>query len=128
MSTTQDGSDQTEARTDPPPITVDMSTARINAFTDGVYAIAITLLELDLHYNYLAYVMTFLIIGVIWMNHHLMFHYIRRVDHFLLLLNLLMLMSVAFLPWPANMLSDAIADGHGENSAAVLYGGTLFFG
>jgi uncharacterized membrane protein len=128
---------------DAEPADVDFSTARVEAFSDGVLAIAITLLVLNLQVeasddlagtlarmwpSYVAYVVTFLIIGVVWMNHHLMFHYIRRTDRVLLVLNLLLLMSVSFLPWPAKVLAEAMNSGHGKNVAAVLYGGTLVVG
>ncbi len=128
--------------TEPVSLTV-MSTGRLEAFSDGGFAIAITLLVLNLHVpvsrhltatlidmwsSYVAYVVTFLIIGVVWMNHHLMFHYIRRVDRGLLVLNLLLLLSVSVLPWPANILADAMQTGQGRHPAAALYGGTLFVG
>lgn len=120
-----------------------MTTARIEAFSDGVFSIAITLLVLNLHVpvsrnltgtllnmwpSYVAYVVTFLIIGVVWMNHHLMFHYIRRADRVLLVLNLFLLLSVSVLPWPANILAEAMRTGEGKNTAAAVYGATLFVG
>jgi uncharacterized membrane protein len=120
-----------------------MSTARIEAFSDGVFSIAITLLVLnldapvshnlshtllDMWTSYVAYVVTFLIIGVIWMNHQLMFHYIRRADRVLVVLNLFLLLSVSVLPWPASILAEAMHTGEGRNTAAALYGTTLFIG
>ena len=82
-----------------------MDITRLEAFSDGVFAIAITLLVLEikvpppgtaigtelLHLwpSYLAYVVSFLVIGAIWINHHAMFKHIVRVDGMLLLLNVL---------------------------------------
>src|SRR5438132_1906621 len=83
----------------------DRDTGRLEAFSDGVVAVAITLLILDIRVppfdmkipplqallnggiTYLGYVISFTIIGLFWANHHYMFKYIRRTDHFLLLLN-----------------------------------------
>jgi uncharacterized membrane protein/catechol 2,3-dioxygenase-like lactoylglutathione lyase family enzyme len=122
---------------------VEISTDRLEAFSDGVFSIAITLLVLDLQPdhskplaqalgqlwpNYVGYVVSFLLIGVVWLNHHTMFHYIRRVDRRLLVLNLLLLLSVAFLPLPTSVLAHAIHTGHGKNVAAGFYGGTLVIG
>lgn len=116
---------------------------RLKSFTDGVFAIAITLLVLNIELDssqdlghelvrmwptLVAYVVTFLIVGVIWMNHHVMFHYIVRVDRPLLILNLLLLMSVSFLCWPTAVLADAMVSGKSQELAAALYGGTLVIG
>lgn len=127
-----------------PPV---MTTARLEAFSDGVFAIAITLLILDVHPpgpleagtglasalghlwpSYVAYVVTFMLIGMIWLNHHLMFHYIVRVDRPLMIVNLLLLLSVAFLPFPTAILAEAVSTGHGEQVAAALYGVVLILG
>ncbi|WP_433245703.1 TMEM175 family protein [Streptosporangium sp. CA-135522] len=124
-----------------------MSTGRVEAFSDGVFAIAITLLVLEIRLpeeprshahlwealwglwpSYLAYVVTFLLIGMIWMNHHRMFNHIRRVDGMLLALNLLLLMDVAFLPFPTHVLAEAITAGEGASAAAVFYGAILVIG
>ncbi|MFG2823120.1 TMEM175 family protein [Kitasatospora sp. NPDC048365] len=120
---------------------VEMSPQRLEAFSDGVFAIAITLLILEVHTpspeamraglgdallhlwpSYAAYSVTFLLIGMIWLNHHLVFHYITKVDRPLMILNLMMLLSVAFLPFPTAVLADAVTIGHGEKVAAALYG------
>ncbi|MFF5206573.1 TMEM175 family protein [Streptosporangium sp. NPDC000396] len=122
-----------------------MRTGRVEAFSDGVFAIAITLLILEIrlpekpgHHlwealvglwpSYLAYAVTFMLIGMVWMNHHRMFHHIRRADGMLLALNLLLLMDVAFLPFPTHVLAEAITEGEGSGAAAVFYGVILVIG
>jgi uncharacterized membrane protein len=118
-----------------------METNRLEAFSDGVFAIAITLLVLEikvpppdlalgaglLHLwpSYLAYMVSFLVIGAIWINHHAMFRHIVRVDETLLLLNVLHLMFIAFLPFPTAVLAQAFHHGTGEPVAAAFYGGIL---
>ncbi|WP_405013588.1 TMEM175 family protein [Kitasatospora sp. NBC_01539] len=125
----------------------EMSTARLEAFSDGVFAIAITLLILEIHApseqamhaglgsallhlwpSYLAYSITFLLIGMIWLNHHLMFHYIIRTNRTLMILNLMLLLSVSFLPFPTAVLADAVNAGAGEKTAAAFYGIVLILG
>ncbi|RKN15011.1 DUF1211 domain-containing protein [Micromonospora musae] len=114
---------------------------RLVAFSDAVFAIAVTLLVLDIRPpedfrrlfhglgalwpSYLAYSVTFLMIGQIWVNHHVMFDHIRVVDRLLMFLNTLLLMDVAFLPFAASVLADAFHSGHGERSAVVFYGATI---
>ncbi|WP_457029265.1 TMEM175 family protein [Kitasatospora sp. P5_F3] len=120
-----------------------MNSARLEAFSDGVFAIAITLLILDIRVPkegpllqglihewpaYCAYVVSFLIIGMVWMNHHTMLFYIRKVDRGLLLFNLLLLMNVAFIPFPTHVLAEAMSSGEGGRTAAVFYGLTLTLG
>ena len=118
-----------------------MDTNRLEAFTDGVTAIAITLLVLEIAVpehgralgpallalwpSYVAYVVSFLVIGAIWINHHAMFRHIARADHVLLLLNVLHLMVIAFLPFPTAVLASAFSHGSGEAIAAAFYGATL---
>ncbi|KQV15315.1 hypothetical protein ASC99_06800 [Kitasatospora sp. Root107] len=122
---------------------MEMNSARLEAFSDGVFAIAITLLILDIRVPkegpllqglihewpaYCAYVVSFLIIGMVWMNHHTMLFYIRKVDRGLLLFNLLLLMNVAFIPFPTHVLAEAMSSGEGGRTAAVFYGLTLTLG
>ena len=118
-----------------------METNRLEAFSDGVFAIAITLLVLEIKVpppdtglgaallqlwpSYLAYVVSFLVIGAIWINHHAMFQHIVRVDGTLLLLNVLHLMLIAFLPFPTAVLAEAFHRGADEPIAAAFYGGIL---
>jgi uncharacterized membrane protein len=117
-------------------------TARLEAFSDGVFAIAVTLLILEIHVparqhaetlghellriwpSYLGYLTSFLTIGVMWINHHYVFELIARVDRTMLLLNTLLLMLIAFVPFPTAVLAEFIETG-GARSAAVLYGATL---
>jgi uncharacterized membrane protein len=118
-----------------------MDTTRLEAFSDGVFAIAITLLVLEIKVpppdtalgaellrlwpSYLAYMVSFLVIGAIWINHHAMFQHIVRVDRTLLLLNVLHLMLIAFLPFPTAVLAEAFHRGTDEPVAAAFYGGIL---
>lgn len=118
-----------------------MNTSRLEAFSDGVFAIAITLLVLEIKVpppdtalgteliqlwpSYLAYVVSFLVIGAIWINHHTMFKHIVRVDGALLLLNVLHLMLIAFLPFPTAVLAEAFHRGMDESVAAAFYGRIL---
>ena len=111
---------------------------RLVAFSDGVFAIAITLLVLEIRPpadytrllqglaalwpSYLAYVLTFLFIGQVWANHHVMFDHIRVADRVMLLLNTLLLMIVAFLPFATSVLAGATRRGHGLRTAVVFYG------
>jgi uncharacterized membrane protein len=116
-------------------------TTRLVTFSDGVFAISITLLVLeirppgdnrdllngllDLWPSYLAYALTFLFIGQVWVNHHVMFDHIRAANRAVLLLNTLLLMVVAFLPFATSVLAGALRDGHGERTAVVFYGITF---
>jgi TMEM175 potassium channel family protein len=118
-----------------------VTTSRLEAFSDGVFAIAITLLVLEfsvdaatqdlgeelLHIwpSYLAYVTSFLTIGVIWVNHHSLFDYVDHVDRALLFLNTLLLMVVAFTPFPTRLIAEFLREGENEQTAALTYGITF---
>jgi uncharacterized membrane protein len=118
-----------------------VDTNRLEAFSDGVFAIAITLLVLEIKVppstaalgkellrlwpSYLAYATSFIVIGAIWINHHSMFQSIVRVDHHCILFNTLHLMFIAFLPFPTAVLAEAFHSGMNEPIAAAFYGGTL---
>jgi uncharacterized membrane protein len=117
-------------------------TTRLEAFSDGVFAIAITLLIIEIHVparehaetlghellriwpSYLGYLTSFLTIGVMWINHHYVFELIAQVDRTMLLLNTLLLMLIAFVPFPTAVLAQFI-ETDGARAAAVLYGATL---
>jgi uncharacterized membrane protein len=117
---------------------VSRDTTRLVAFSDAVFAITITLLVLeikpptdDTHLlhgllalwpSYLAYAVTFLFIGQVWANHHVMFDQIRAADRVVLLLNTLLLMAVAFLPFATSVLAGALRSGHGQRTAVAFYG------
>jgi uncharacterized membrane protein len=125
-----------KAGADPPSVYRD--TRRLEAFSDAVFAITITLLALEIRPpaddrnllhglgalwpSYLAYAVTFLFIGQVWANHHVMFDHIRAADRVVLLLNTLLLMVVAFLPFATSVLAGALRSGHGERTATVFYG------
>ena len=118
-----------------------MNKARVEAFSDGVFAFAITLLVVTIaqpdNYRRLAhdlaqswpslaaYVVSFAVIGIMWLNHHSVFGHFSQVDRGLVYLNLLLLMTVAFLPFPTGVLGQALARGAGERTAAVVYGVTM---
>jgi uncharacterized membrane protein len=116
-----------------------MRTNRLEAFSDGVFAIAITLLALelprpegdDLWYElghaweaYAAFAVAFLTIGIIWLNHHALFDRVADADRPLLLLNLLLLGWVTLIPWPTGLVADHLSDG-GAQAATALFSGVF---
>jgi uncharacterized membrane protein len=118
-----------------------VETGRCEAFSDGVFAIAITLLILNvvlpLHHeplghallrlwpSYVAYAISFLTIGIMWVNHHTIFRHVERVDRRFLLINLLLLMCVAFVPFPTRVAAEFARSDANRRAAAFLYGITL---
>ncbi len=116
-----------------------MQTTRVEAFSDGVFAIAITLLVLNIAVpdsrpgrlghdlaqqwpSYAAYAVSFLVIGIIWVNHHGMFQLVGRVDRPLLFLNLALLATVALLPFTTALLAQYVrAGGSNSHIAAAVY-------
>jgi uncharacterized membrane protein len=125
-----------KAGADPP--SVHRDTSRLVTFSDAVFAISITLLILEIRPptddrnllhgllvlwpSYLAYAVTFLFIGQVWANHHVMFDHVHAADRVVLLLNTLLLMVVAFLPFATSVLAGAFRSGHGQRTAVVFYG------
>jgi uncharacterized membrane protein len=115
-----------------------MSPARTEAFSDGVFSIAATLLVLDIKVPaangdllsalahlwpaYASYAVSFLTIGIIWMNHHTIFSHLRRVDRPLQVLNLLLLLIVALIPFPTSILATYLESGHDQAAAGAIYG------
>jgi uncharacterized membrane protein len=115
-----------------------VSTNRLEAFSDGVFAIAATLLILNvvepggplgqallrIWPSYAAYAVSFVTIGVIWINHHLVISQIGKVDRLFLLVNIIFLMLIAFIPFPTRLLAEHI-NSEGAQAAALSYGITL---
>jgi TMEM175 potassium channel family protein len=120
-----------------------MPKGRLEAFSDGVIAVAITLLALDLpipkpngprslahelaaHWpNFAAFAISFLTIGVVWINHHAMLRRLAEVDHRTLLLNLVLLLSVCVLPFSTALMAEYLKATDGEALAAAIYAGSF---
>jgi uncharacterized membrane protein len=120
-------------------------TGRLEAFSDGVFAIAVTLLVLELRAplpgtlhdgeslfrallhewpSYLAFVTSFATILIVWINHHNLFRLIVRVDHTFLLLNGFLLFTVTLIPFPTNIVAEYIRE-PGARTASVSYAGVF---
>jgi TMEM175 potassium channel family protein len=122
-----------------------MDRSRLEAFSDGVFAVAITLLALDLivagpgHGTLLSqltakwpafagYLISFLTIGIIWVNHHVLVRSITKVDRTLLFVNLMLLLFVVLIPFGTATVADYLpANSADARLAMVLYGG-IFLG
>jgi uncharacterized membrane protein len=120
-----------------------MGTNRLEAFSDGVIAVAVTLLVLDIHVpelgphesllhallsdwpHYAAYVVSFMTIGIIWVNHHAMIGRLARADHSIFILNLLLLMSIVLLPFVTELMAAYLRASSGQSLAAGLYSGAF---
>jgi TMEM175 potassium channel family protein len=119
-------------------------TYRLEAFADAVFAIAITLLIIEIRLpaheelrqlgglrtallhlwpSYLGYVISFVVIGIMWANHHNLMKLIDRVDHGFITLNLLLLLCVAFLPFPTAVMAELLTDLHERSVAVAFYCG-----
>lgn len=117
-------------------------TARLEAFSDGVFAIAITLLILDIGIApgsesdmtsalinewpaYLAYFVSFCTVGALWLGHNAMTEYLDHADSVLVRYNLLLLLVVSVLPFPTGLLSEYIREEDAERIAVTIYGVNL---
>jgi uncharacterized membrane protein len=118
-----------------------MNTGRLEAFSDGVFAVAATLLVLNVtvpmfsaHETlahqlghqwpvYVAYATSFITIGIIWINHHAVLSRLRIADHPILILNLLLLMWVALLPFATSLMTDYLRRSQGQHLALAIYAG-----
>ena len=123
-------------------------TGRIEAFSDGVFAVAITLLILNLQApaqsspvystentlldylgtlwpSYLAFAASFATIGIMWINHHRLFTHIKRTDTVLMALNLLLLLVIVFMPFPTALVAQQYAANPKLRTAALVYNGTF---
>ena len=122
-----------------------LSKGRFEAFSDGVFAIAITLLVLEIHLparvsalssnvaqahallqlwpGYLVYVASFATIGIMWLNHHALFRACERITHGIIIANLFLLMLISFLPFPTAVLGQ-----FGISRTAVVYYGIVLIG
>jgi uncharacterized membrane protein len=113
-------------------------TNRLEAFADGVFAIAATLLIIEVQLpgddvghglreiwpSYFAYALSFLSIGIMWVNHHVVLSFTREADRAFLFINLFLLMAIAFLPFPTAVYAEHLRK-EGAEAAAVAYGLTF---
>jgi uncharacterized membrane protein len=118
-----------------------VSTGRLESFSDGVIAVAATLLVLNItvpalgaHESlthalldqwqlYAAYAVSFITIGIIWINHHAMISRLRAADHAILMLNLVLLLFIAVLPFATSLMAAYLRKSHGQSLAAAVYSG-----
>jgi len=120
-----------------------VSPSRLETFADGVFAIAATLLILNVDAqvgtgegalshrlleiwpSYIGYAVSFVTIGIIWSNHHTVMNQLARVDRLFLMLNVFLLLCVAFLPFPTRLVAEHLRDRHDLEPAALAYGATM---
>jgi uncharacterized membrane protein len=118
-----------------------VSTGRLESFSDGVIAVAITLLVLGITVpvpattrhlghalgarwpEYAAYVTSFVTIGIIWINHHMVIGRLARADHSILILNLVLLLTIGVIPFGTSLFATYLKQGAGDNLAAGIYAG-----
>jgi len=118
-------------------------TTRLEAFSDGIFAIAITLLILEVRApeahdgqelthalraqwpSYAGYALSFLIIGVMWANHSHIFRLIKRADHMLGMINLVLMMTIAFLPYPTSVLARNAGNPATRGAATCFYSASI---
>jgi TMEM175 potassium channel family protein len=110
--------------------------SRLEAFSDGVFAVAITLLVLEIAVptgddlwrqlgdewpSFASFFVSFWVIGIIWVNHHGLIDHLKRIDRPVLYLNLLVLMTVVFIPFSTALMAEHLKSGADEEVAAVVY-------
>lgn len=121
-------------------------TTRVEAFSDGVFAVAITLLVLEIRVPppeateqgrtllaalgrqwpaYFGYALSFVTIGIMWANHHTIFRYVRRADRYFILINVMFLACISFLPFPTALLARYLSLPDGRTLAVASYSATL---
>ena len=118
-----------------------MTKTRLEAFSDGVFAVAITLLVLEIAIptgedlwhklgdewpSFASFFVSFWVIGIIWVNHHGVMDHLKRTDRGVLYLNLLVLMSVVFIPFSTALMAEHLKSGADERVAAFVYAGAFF--
>jgi uncharacterized membrane protein len=117
-----------------------MSKSRLEAFSDGVFAVAITLLVLEINVpggehlwhqlkeewpSFASFFISFWVIGIIWVNHHGVIDHLKRANRTLLYLNLLVLMSVVLIPFSTALMAEHLKSGADEHVAAAVYAGAF---
>jgi len=118
-----------------------MSKVRLETFSDAIFAIAITLLVLNIAQpsnfhdlgrqlanrlpDFAAYIVSFAVIGIMWLNHHSLFVHFAKSDRVLVLTNLGLMLTIAFLPYPTGVFGRALVQGSGARVAAVFYSSTM---
>jgi len=127
------------------PLRTTEGTQRLETFSDGIFAIAITLLVLNLTVpkladplndsllkslirmwpHYLSFLLSFIVLGITWANHHEMFRFIRRSNHIFLLINILFLMFITLMPFSTSILGQFLNEGGNQVIATAFYNGTL---
>ena len=113
-----------------------MTKNRLEAFSDGVFAVAITLLVLEIAVpvgsdlwhklgdewpSFASFLVSFWVIGIIWVNHHGVIDHLKRADRGVLYLNLLVLMSVVLIPFATALMAEHLKSGEDEHVAAAVY-------
>jgi uncharacterized membrane protein len=116
-----------------------LKTGRLEAFSDGVFAVAITLLILEINVpggenlwhqlkeewpSFASFLVSFWVIGIIWVNHHGVLDHVKRADRGVLYLNLLVLLTIVFLPFATALLAEHLKSGADESVAAAIYSGS----
>jgi uncharacterized membrane protein len=123
------------------------SASRVVAYCDAIFAIALTLLVIEIRLpesvhseslwtalwqewpKFVSFLISFMIISVIWFNHHTMFHYIEKVDHSLLMRNTFLMLNVIVIPFCSSLLGEYAAGGdQNAKIAAIIYGGWITLG